>query len=163
MVATTTPSIKHKFKKIINDFSYNFKLADTFYWSSTETTIYHKAIKQNQDLALLLHEIAHAELKHTDYTFDVELIKIETEAWDLAKNVLSKKYEVVIGSELMQDNLNTYRTWLHKRSLCPDCAVNGIQTNQNAYSCINCRRTWRVNNSLFCELRRFRTPARNQI
>lgn len=154
-------NIKSKFNKILQDFNkFIFKESTNFYWSSSEKIIYYKQITSSDDILLLLHEIAHAELEHKNFNLDVDLIKIEAEAWQKASS-LALVYDLAINDELVQDSLDTYRIWLHKRSLCPDCNQNGIQTNQNVYSCINCRRKWRVNNSLFCKLRRTRLPIRN--
>lgn len=157
-------NIKHKFNQIVKDFpGYSFVLRDKFYWSSTENTIFYRQVKNTDDISLLLHELAHAELGHTDFAYDIELIKIETGAWNYAKNNLATKYEIEINEDCMEDSLDSYRFWLHKRSQCPECLQNGLQTNQNAYSCINCRHSWRVNNSRLCRLRRVRLPIRSQL
>ena len=42
---------------------------------------------------LALHELGHALCKHKDYVRDVERIKIESEAWERAKTVLSDLVE----------------------------------------------------------------------
>lgn len=164
MAVTTTPNIKLKFNQIKNSFlGYVFERGDNFYWNSRENKIVHAPIKNIEDIFLLLHEVAHAELSHKDFELDIDLLKIEADAWGHAQNKLAKMFELKINSEIIEDSLDSYRIWLHKRSTCPDCAQNGIQTNQNAYSCINCRRVWRVNNALFCRLRRIKLQVRSQL
>lgn len=164
MVAITTLNIKSKFNQIKKDFSgYGFEIGNNFYWDSSAKKIFTLPIESLEDLFLLLHEIAHAELGHEDFNTDIDLLRIEANAWQYAQTVLAKAYGLNISDVVIQDSLDSYRLWLHKRSLCPDCAQNGIQTNQNAYSCINCRRVWRVNNALFCRLRRVRLQVRSQL
>lgn len=145
------------FKKLRSDFkSYTFSLKSGFSWSSSTRTITHAPLVKVTDIWLLLHEIAHAELDHTDYSFDVELVRIEAEAWQHAQTVLAPRYSLVVDAEFIEDALDTYRQWLHSRSLCPKCDHTGIQQNKNTYSCINCRYFWRVNDARLCALRRIR-------
>jgi hypothetical protein len=56
---------------------------------------------------------------------------------------------VIIDEEHIQNCLDTYRDWLHKRSTCPRCDSHGLQTSEQ-YKCYNCRAVWRVGNERFC-------------
>ncbi len=97
----------------------------------------------------LLHELGHLTSGHKKYSSDIELLMMESEAWQTAKN-LSKKYGIKISDDHIEDCLDSYRDWLHKRSTCPNCSQNGIQTDKNTYSCLNCSQVWAVSNSRFC-------------
>lgn len=154
MAATTTPHISRTAKDIERDFpAVKFRLGDKFYWSSAERTVFYKSIKKQSDLWLLLHEVSHAELAHTTYTSDVELVRYEALAWQRAKE-LAKNYDLSLDDDFVQDALDTYRMWLHQRSLCPTCSQTGLQQNENTYSCLNCRCSWQVNEARQCDFRR---------
>ncbi len=152
----TMQPIKTIFKKITSDFAHiRFASADTFYWSPSTSTIYYSEIKNNEGIWNLIHEISHAALGHASFNSDIELLQCEAQAWEYADTTLSPKYGITIDYNFMQEQLDTYRTWLNKRSLCPNCRQNGIQT-QNTYRCINCRCSWRANEARNCTLKRFR-------
>lgn len=131
-----------------------FAKGDEFYWSSTSKTVFYQHITDEAGIWLLLHEIAHANLGHSSYKFDVELVKHESAAWRHAVNNLASRFETNIDSDFIEDALDTYRLWLHRRSTCPACSQTGIQQNENTYSCLNCRCSWRVNDARLCTLRR---------
>ena len=103
---------------------------------------------------LILHELAHALLGHEDFWLDIELLKMETEAWDLVKNALTAQYGFCFNSNLAEQKLDTYRDWIHKRSLCPNCKVNGFQQRDLSYKCPACGTVWQNNDSRFKSLRR---------
>lgn len=148
-----TPTLLTKLQQDYPQFS--FCKSEAFRWSPSEKTVYF-ASTHPDDIPELLHELSHGLLDHKDYTQDIELIQIEREAWTYARDVLSPIYNVNITDERVQDALDTYRDWLHKRSICPDCGSNGIHTKTNTYKCLTCRCQWRANSAQFCELRRFR-------
>lgn len=97
----------------------------------------------------LLHELGHAVKDHSSYKLDIELVKMESEAWENAK-AIGKQYKVFIDEDYLQDCLDSYREWIHKRSTCPFCNQTGIQANNLLYNCLNCSKTWQVSNSRFC-------------
>lgn len=134
---------------------FSFRKGEAFRWSPSENTVYF-ASTSLEDAPELLHELAHGLLEHKNYTQDIELVQIEREAWTYAREILSSMYDVEITDKHVQDALDTYRDWLYKRSLCPDCGSNGIHTKTNTYKCFTCRCQWRANSAQFCELRRFR-------
>lgn len=134
---------------------YHFIQSDDFRWSPNDNTVYYRRPKHNEDIWSLLHEIAHAELGHTTFNLDIELLNHETQAWAHATSVLAPRFGVRIDDEYMQDHLDTYREWMFERSLCPTCGQTGLQT-QNTYRCINCRCLWRANEARLCALRRTR-------
>jgi len=152
MVATTMHSTIFLAHKLKVDFpSFCFVADQGFIWSPNEQTIFYDA--DSRDTASLLHEMSHALLRHQDYTRDIELIEMERDAWEYAKT-LGEKYKVPIQENDIQDALDTYRDWLHSRSLCPTCKATGLQTKKYLYRCIACTTAWRVNDARTCGLKR---------
>ena len=86
---------------------------------------------------LLLHEVAHAVLRHKTFRLDAERLKMETAAWDKATE-LAKIYGIEIDEDFVQNQLDTYRDWLHKKSRCPKCGLTRFQTPDGQYSCPRC-------------------------
>ena len=86
---------------------------------------------------LLLHEVSHAILGHKTFKMDVERLKMESEAWEKARE-LADKYTIEINEDLIQDELDTYRDWLHTRSRCKECGLTCYQTSDGAYHCPRC-------------------------
>lgn len=126
--------------------------ADTkFSWSAPKNTItYDKdAISTSEGLWSLLHEVGHAMLKHDSYKTDLELVKIEVAAWEEAKRISQKIHEA-IDDDYIEDCLDSYRDWLHKRSLCPTCGNTALQTDIKKYTCHNCHSIWSVSRSRLC-------------
>lgn len=162
MDAIITPPIKSLLEILKRDFNvYTFTQNKTFMWSPEKTTIFHPLPLNLSDIWSLLHEIAHAQLNHTNYTLDIELVSYEAQAWRYAEQTLAPHYNLLIDTDYIEDHLDTYRQWLHTRSLCPRCGQNGFQATQNTYNCNNCRCLWRVNEARMCRLRRIKLPVRN--
>lgn len=132
-----------------------FVEGEIFSWNHTSRTITYNPI-HSQAVPYLLHEFCHALLSHATYTHDVSLLKMESEAWHQAE-ALARELDIVIDSTLIELSLDTYRDWLHSRSLCPQCTSTGLQDGASAYRCLSCRHTWRVNEARTCELRRYST------
>lgn len=130
----------------------HFAKGDTFHWSPDEQTVFYA---NTTDTASLLHEVAHAALGHGDYTYDIELIKMERAAWDYVVTALGPTYLVTIDGEQIEAMMDTYRDWLHDRSRCPSCEATGMQTEAKCYTCLACNSSWRVNEARACALRRY--------
>jgi hypothetical protein len=82
--------------QLSNDFGvFEFKLGDRFSWSAKTRIITYTPLKNAQDTWSILHELGHATLGHTGYKFDIELLKLEVEAWDKAVKI-GKSYDIVI-------------------------------------------------------------------
>ena len=86
---------------------------------------------------LMLHEVSHAICKHKDFRTDVERLKMENEAWDKARE-LARHYDIEINEDLIQEELDTYRDWLHQKSRCPVCGLTRFQTPDSRYHCPRC-------------------------
>jgi len=119
------------------------------HWSPRSNTVIYSTDKELPNAeASVLHELAHALLEHNDYQSDFELLKLETEAWDLAAK-LAPKYKVGIEDDYIQKCLDTYRDWLHNRSTCPSCGLHSLQQNAGSYRCFNCQTEWSVTSRRF--------------
>ena len=111
---------------------------------------------QSNFVLLALHELGHALCKHKDYIIDVQRIKIESEAWERAKTVFLKyrteafaedgsmkdeKLAKIIpewDEDFVQEQLDTYRDWLHAKSKCKKCGLTRYQTEDRVYHCPRC-------------------------
>lgn len=148
------PSITSLANKLASDFpQLTFSRSDTFRWNPDECVIYYD--DTSDDTSALLHEAAHALLRHTSYAKDIELLRLESDAWAFASNNLADNYHIDISDDSIQDALDTYRNWLHARSICPNCQATGVQTAQIVYRCIACQSEWTVNEARTCALRRY--------
>jgi hypothetical protein len=115
------------------------------HWSPKNKTIY---FNPGRSCYGVLHELAHAILDHTNYHTDFELLKMESDAWDLAVKI-GEKYKISIEDNHVQNCLDTYRDWLHRRSTCPSCATHVLQSNTSDYHCYNCQTSWHVSSGRF--------------
>lgn len=132
--------------------------SDDFYWSPLTKTIHYNSavLETTAGKWALLHEVAHSSLKHTSYTTDMGLLRLEVEAWQTAQK-LGQEIGISIDTEHVQDCLNTYRDWLYARSTCPACELNSLQTEETVYICLNCSTRWAVSQSRFCRPYRMKT------
>lgn len=129
-----------------------FVESEHFSWSpKTKTVSYAPATDHAPEL--LLHELSHGLLDHHDYQRDIQLLTIETAAWEQAKR-LASQYDISISEDVVQDHLDTYRDWMHARSTCPECKATGYQSDATEYTCPACTQVWRVNEARLCGLKR---------
>lgn len=151
------PSILSLVAKLARDFpSINFTPGVDFRWSASNQTVYFDS--NSKDQAALLHEVAHVILGHQTYDQDIQLIQMERDAWEYAKNNLASSYDVDLTDDVVQASLDTYRDWLHARSQCPSCKATGLQIKKQTYKCLACATSWKVNEARLCALRRYKLP-----
>ena len=142
--------------KLIVEFpEINFQAGRHFKWSSDARTLFYNLSLKNAS-SLLLHELSHALLKHDDFELDIELVQKESVAWKYAQTTLAHRYHVEISDDEIEDAMDSYRIWLHKRSLCPDCHTSAFQTKTGTYKCLACLCQWRANDARDRSLRRYR-------
>lgn len=154
------PSTTTLLSRLKTDYpQFSFKPSDNFLWSSSDNTIYYDDKNDNKH-AFLLHELSHALIGHSNYDSDIQLIAIERQAWDRAKD-LATSYGVTISDQIIQSTLDSYRDWLHARSTCPDCKATGLQIENN-YVCPACNHRWHVNEARTCALRRYDTDKQQK-
>jgi len=130
----------------------NFIAAESFYWCPETTEVFYDQTRADEVSSSwsLLHETSHALLEHESYKADVELLHLEVAAWSHALSIAAT-YKIQIEDEYVQDCLDTYRDWLYRRSVCPGCGTQCLQTDDsNHYCCYNCHTRWHVSPSRFC-------------
>lgn len=132
-----------------------FALSDDFYWSPRTATVFYAEKNGDDGKITLLHELSHALLDHRQFKRDIDLLKIEREAWDYARDALAPRYGLTIDEEIVERMIDTYRDWLHARSTCPTCSMTGVQTAELTYHCLGCNQDWRVNDARRCGLKRY--------
>jgi hypothetical protein len=153
MDATTMHSITSIISQLKNKFpELSFESSDNFYWSPSDKKIYYDA--KSDEIELLFHETGHALLGHANFDSDVRLVAMERDAWAKAQSIATD-FDINISDDLVQENLDSYRDWLHKRSTCPDCKAVGLQIEKALFACPACNNNWRVNPAINCALRRY--------
>lgn len=130
---------------------FTFTAGDAFAWNHAQRTITYVP---TEPAAYLLHELAHAMLGHATYTRDIELLKMERDAWDYAQRHLAGGSSIDIDDTTVALSLDSYRDWLHARSTCPTCGATGVQSDASHYTCPACATKWHVNEARSCMLRR---------
>jgi hypothetical protein len=121
-----------------------------FCWSPESGEIIYKKLARGQTaIWSILHETGHALLNHTTYEMDFELLHLEMAAWEKAR-LLASDLIITIDEDHIQDCLDTYRDWLFKRSICPNCTAKCLQQRDIVhYRCFNCHKIWRVSSNRF--------------
>lgn len=114
---------------------FNFKPGKRFSFRPQKTIIYPKT-KNNFEL-LLLHELGHALNGDFSFKTDVERLKIESNAWEKARE-LANSFQIAFDEDLAQQELDSYRNWLHQKSLCKKCGLTRYQTPDGIYHCPHC-------------------------
>lgn len=149
------PSLLQKLQGMLPSIS--FVKDSSFLWSPSNQTIHYppEALSKQEGQARIIHEFGHALLGHTTYQSDFELIKMEVDAWQQAKQIASK-LKLELDQDFIEDCLDTYRDWLHRRSTCPRCSSVSLQQDYYTYSCHNCSNRWNVS------AERFHRPYRMQ-
>lgn len=128
---------------------FKFRRGSQDHWSPGSNTIIYNQERPLIDLQYgLLHELAHALLGHKNYSSDFELLKLEAAAWETAAKI-GKNYGLEIDEDHIQNCLDTYRDWLHRRSTCPSCGIHVFQENPKYYVCFNCQTRWSVSPDRF--------------
>ncbi len=128
-----------------------FTAGPQFSWSpETGEIIYKEAASGQKAVWSLLHETGHALLDHHSYKADIELLRLEVDAWEQARS-LANDLGVKIDDNHIQNCLDTYRDWLYKRSICPECGTKSLQQGDYVhYHCFNCHTVWKVTANRFC-------------
>ncbi|PID31164.1 hypothetical protein CR983_02300 [Candidatus Saccharibacteria bacterium] len=122
-----------------------------FAWNPEESRITYRP---SGTVTSLLHEAGHARLHHASYRKDIELVMLERDAWEAARDI-AHQLNTTLDDQEVEAHLDSYRDWLHARSTCPTCGANGLQAALNSYRCIECSTRWRVNEARTCALRRY--------
>lgn len=156
VMSTSSKTPERFVKRLAADYpQFHFRAGAQEHWSPRTRTITYEA--GNDKLRYgLLHELAHALLGHNSYKSDFELLKLESQAWQTAAKI-GRGYGIIIDEEHIQNCLDTYRDWLHRRSKCPSCGVHVMQSDSHNYRCFNCGENWQVSAGRFARSYRRRT------
>lgn len=147
-MSTSSKTSEQLIKQVASDYpQFKFKAGRQEHWSPHTNTITYEPDAPHLKYGLL-HELAHALLGHDSYHSDFELLKLESQAWQKAAKI-GQKYGVKIDDEHIQNCLDTYRDWLHRRSKCPSCGIHALQQNARSYRCFNCGEVWQVSSGRF--------------
>jgi hypothetical protein len=120
--------------KIKNDFpSLRFVEGPRFLFRPPRTVVYVSGGSQ----LLFLHELGHALTGLYDFKTEVERLKIEALAWEKAKE-LASNYGVSVDEDLIEEELDSYRDFLHQKSRCPECGLTRFQTPDGNWYCPRC-------------------------
>ena len=126
-------------KKIIQDYpDINFRIGQRFSFRPPRSVVLGPAISHYT--LLLAHEIGHALSGKYSFKTDLERLKIEREAWEQAKSIC-QKFNIPYDKNFIEDQLDSYRDWLHNKSKCKKCGLTCYQTKNGQYHCPNCEPT----------------------
>lgn len=131
-----------------------FELGSALMWNPSNSSITYPAVDTIDVVYGLVHEIAHAKLGHDSFIHDIKLLKMERDAWNQAREIAGSEFGLKIDTDYIEDCLDSYRDWLYKRSLCPQCHLSGFQVNNHEYSCPHCQIDWKVPVSRLCVVKR---------
>jgi len=124
------------FERLIRDFfDFKFVLGAKFSFRPPKTIVIGPPELFSR--LLVLHELGHAVCGHRDFRMDITRLKMENQAWEEAKK-LAVRYEIEVNEDVVQDELDTYRDWLHQKSRCPICGLTRFQTPDSQYHCPRC-------------------------
>ena len=117
--------------------NFNFRAAKKFSFRPPRTINYVEDAPEFN--SLILHELGHAILEHRNFKTDIERLKMERAAWDKAEEI-ARELNILINTELIEAELDTYRDWLHQKSRCKKCGLTRFETPDGVYHCPNCDR-----------------------
>lgn len=137
-----TEEIKDKFVvQLEQDFpQFNWREGTRFRFRPPRTIYYEKDLvgnEYNNYCLQLLHELGHAVLGHRDFRTDLDRLKMEVAAWEQARQ-FAAQYNIYYDEELVQEQLDSYRGWLHGKSRCKKCGLTRYQTKDGEYHCPQC-------------------------
>lgn len=125
-------------KSIYPDFS--FKPGKKFFFRPKKSIFY---IESNDNFRLLLlHELSHALLGHFYFSKSIERLQIERDAWDKTRE-LCKIHNVPFDESFAETELNTYRDWLHQKTLCKTCGLSCLEVNSESLYCPFCQKYYK--------------------
>ena len=94
---------------------------------------------------LAFHELGHALSGKYDFDTEIERLKIESTAWAEGKHAYEsfKKAHKELNlpawdEDFAEDQLDTYRDWLHAKSRCKSCGLTRYQDKSGAWHCPFC-------------------------
>ncbi|MBR3320251.1 hypothetical protein IKG20_03035 [Candidatus Saccharibacteria bacterium] len=104
-------------------------------------TIYYLESNENFRF-LLLHELSHAVLGHFTFEKSLERLQLERDAWEKTRE-LCKTYDVPFDESLAEEELDTYRDWVHKKTLCKTCGLTCLEVSPESLYCPFCQKFYK--------------------
>jgi len=119
---------------------FSFKPGHKFVFRPKKTICY---IEANDNFRmLLLHELAHAILGHFSFDRSLERLEIERDAWEKTRE-LCAIYDVPFDENLAESELNSYRDWVHQKTLCKTCGLTCLEVSSESLYCPSCQKTYK--------------------
>lgn len=124
----------------------NFIPGRFFMWSPLARSITYdtRRINTANGKIALIHELGHARLGHRVYKYDMELLKMEMDAWDVVRQ-MAPDFGLAVDEAHISRCIASYDEWLSKRATCPDCSNFSLQKDRNSFGCFACGSKWDVN------------------
>lgn len=120
--------------------NFSFKPGRKFLFRPKKSIFY---LEDNENFRLLLlHELAHALLGHFSFETSLDRLKIERDAWDKTRS-LCADFNVPFLEEVAEAELNSYRDWLHQKTLCKTCGLSCIEVDSESLFCPFCQKTYK--------------------
>ena len=155
----TIDNIDIKIQSIIDVYksTFNFKLNDSYRWNPETRTINYakRSVSEPKDASAFLHELSHGILEHQDFEYDVDLLRMEMQAWELAAR-LAAEHCIEFHKDYSQACLESYRVWIAERSTCPECDQTTLESAPQSHYCFNCSTSWKVSKQQMCQIQRRR-------
>ena len=128
--------------RLSKDFSvFRFRQGRKFAFRPPRTVVFEPLTGVDAEYKIysmrLLHEVGHALSGHRTYRQDLERVKMECEAWRRARS-LCERYGVEYDEGVVEQELESYREWLHQKSKCSQCGLTRYQAGNGAYHCPFC-------------------------
>ena len=159
IIRTAKTEYSYLISRIIDVYksTFKFQLSDSYRWDPFTKTINYVSTPGNinKGISTFLHEIGHGLLDHQIFEYDIDLIKIEMEAWLLASE-LAAEHGAIFDEDCAQDCIESYRVWISERSKCLECEQVALEQAPQEYSCFNCSTSWKVSKQQLCQIQRRR-------
>ena len=140
MLSSEDASFLSLVKSSYPDFS--FRPGKKFLFRPKRSIFYQTSLAPGENFRLLLlHELSHALLGHFSYDTALSRLKIERDAWAKTR-LLCKEFSVPFDASFAEDNLDTYRNWVHKKTLCPTCQHTCLELDGERLFCPFCEKTF---------------------
>ncbi|MBR2695430.1 hypothetical protein IKE86_00760 [Candidatus Saccharibacteria bacterium] len=117
--------------------NFSFKPGRKFLFRPPKSIFY---LESNENFRLLLlHELAHALLGHFTFNRSLERLTIERDAWAKTRE-LCETHGVTFDESLAETELDTYRDWVHQKTLCKTCGATCLEISSESLFCPFCQK-----------------------